>query len=357
MALMDLAEQAAKRNRFEPFTQEFDESKGVAGRVNSIISSGSPLMKSAQTRAAQAANSRGLMNSSLGVQAGQQALIETAMPMATADAGLFQTQALTNQAAKNTAGQFNSQQATGAALTGMSADQSESQFGRQLAESGRQFDTRTGLDREQLGESRRQFDTSNQLSRDMFTSDAAFKNAQLAESQRQFGAGQDLTRDLAGRDDAFRNSQLAQNQRQFDADQHQRVVLASMDVASREKLLGLEAAFKTDIQRDLNISNAWGTTQTAIGNIQNNANLDASTKVTLIQNTLDQFRSFSNFWKKAGGKDTDISDLVNFGIAGAGTTGAAAPPAPPPASSSPNPYMDTRFPDYSPYPPPGADAP
>lgn len=327
MALMDQAEQAAKRNRFEPVTQEFDETKGVAGRVNSLISSGSPLMKTAQTRAAQMANARGLKNSSLGVQAGQQAVIETATPIATADAGMFQTQALANQTAKNTAGQFNSGQATGAALTGMQLGENARQFDKndslardQFGETKRQFDTNAGLARDQFGETKRQFDTTSTLQRDQFTSDAAFRNAQLAESQRQFGAGQDLTRELATKDDAFRNTQLSQQQRQFDASQQQAITLANMDVASREKLLGIEAAFKTDIQRDLNISNAWGSTQTAIGQIQNNANLDAGTKTVLIQNTLDQFKAFTNFWKKTSGDDADVSDLLNFGIAGAGST-------------------------------------
>ena len=80
-----------------PSTTEFDESKGVAGRVNSLVSQDNPLMQTAQTRAAQAANARGLRNSSTAVQAGQQAVIETATPIASADAQLFQQQALTDR--------------------------------------------------------------------------------------------------------------------------------------------------------------------------------------------------------------------------------------------------------------------
>lgn len=363
MALMDQAEALAKRNAFQPVTQDFDESKGVAGRVQSLQTPSGPMgkiMKTAVTRATQAANARGVKNSSLGVQAGEQAVLETAIPIATSDANLYQQQSLTNQAAKNTAGQFNSGQATTAGMTGMQMDQSESQFGRNLGETARQFDTNnalardqfgetrrqfdtnTGLARDQLGENRRQFDTTSTLSRDQFNSDAAFRQAQLAEQSRQFGSGQDLTRELANKDDAFRNQQLAQQQGQFDAQQRQEVLLRNMDEASKVKLLEIESAFKTDIQRDLNISNAWGTTQDAISKVQNNPDLDAATKTTLIQNTLDSFKSYTNFWKKADGAMTrDVSDLLNFGVTSGGNNpvnqpGGGATPAPGPATSPAN---------------------
>ena len=72
-SLIDLA----KTNQIAPVTQDFDESKGVASRVQSITSKASPLMQTARTRAAQNSASRGLLNSSIGAQAGEQAVIET----------------------------------------------------------------------------------------------------------------------------------------------------------------------------------------------------------------------------------------------------------------------------------------
>jgi len=68
------------------------------GGANSILNR-------AKTRAAQSANQRGLLNSSMATQAGQEAVISTAMPVAQADAAQYSKQALTNQGYQN---QFNS---------------------------------------------------------------------------------------------------------------------------------------------------------------------------------------------------------------------------------------------------------
>lgn len=58
----------------------------VEGRIGNIIKSGSPLMEDAQTRAAQAANKRGLINSSMAVGEGERALYAAALPIAQQDA-------------------------------------------------------------------------------------------------------------------------------------------------------------------------------------------------------------------------------------------------------------------------------
>jgi len=259
ITMKDELAEVARANQITPVTQDFDESKGVAGRVNSITSSGSPLMETARTRAAQASNKRGLQNSTLGVQAGEQAVIETATPIANADANLFQQQRLTNQTAQNNAATVNSQSAIQAATTGRQMDLQDSQ-----------------------------------------------QRASLMEQARQF----DQTR--------------SENARQFDATTAQREVLAKMDVDSRKELATIEAQFKNQIQNNTNISQAWGTMMDTIQKIQNNPELDAGTKQTLIQNNLDAFKSFSSFWQKASGGAVDVSDLLNFGMPNAGGGGGGA---------------------------------
>ena len=87
----------------------------VSGQMDKILASNSPLLQRAKTRAAQAANSRGLLNSSMGVQAGEEAVLTTAMPMAQQDAATYNKQGLTNQTAANQFGLSNQnfQQQTG----------------------------------------------------------------------------------------------------------------------------------------------------------------------------------------------------------------------------------------------------
>lgn len=74
-----------------------DPNASVSGRVNQIISEGSPLMERAETRAKEQMNGRGLLNSSMAVGAGQTALYDAAMPMAAQDASYAQNMNLAEQ--------------------------------------------------------------------------------------------------------------------------------------------------------------------------------------------------------------------------------------------------------------------
>ncbi|MEY3252681.1 MAG: hypothetical protein RL227_1654, partial [Pseudomonadota bacterium] len=178
--IKDELSEVARSNQIAPVLQDFDESKGVAGRVNSITSSGSPLMETARTRAAQTTAKRGLMNSSIGTQAGEQAVIETATPIANADASLFQQQRLTNQTAANNAATVNANNNIQAATTGRQMDLSDTQQQRSLMEQARQFDGTKS-------ENARQFDATTSQRMDLAKLDvgsrkelanieAAFKN-------------------------------------------------------------------------------------------------------------------------------------------------------------------------------------
>lgn len=78
----------------------------VAGQLNTLLSSGSPYIERARYSAAETANSRGLLNSSMAAGAGEAAAIDAALPIASQDAGIFNTTRLTNQQYKNRASEF-----------------------------------------------------------------------------------------------------------------------------------------------------------------------------------------------------------------------------------------------------------
>lgn len=312
----------ATGSQIEPVTQDFDESKGVAGRVDSIIKTNSPLMQTAQTRAAQQANAKGLRNSSMAVQAGQQAVIETATPIANADASLYQQQALKNQDARNSTNQFNSNARTTVGLTGLEAGQKENQFGRSLMEQARQFDTQTtqqgaqfdknlALQQDQLTAQREQF--AQQLGLDVKQLD--LQRDQLTQQQRQFLDELDL-----------KGRQLTESARQSDAQLANQRTIAQMDADNRIKLAEVEAGFKKDIAGNENIANAWGTMMQNINQIQNNPDMEADAKRVNIQNQIAAFQSFTGFWKKATGGTVDVGDLLNFGV-DSGPGGTTLPPA------------------------------
>lgn len=118
---------------YTPTVGAFDESKGVAGRTAALIAQDSPIMQQARTQAAQAANRRGLLSSSIAAGAGEAAVLDRAVPIANADANLFGQQRLANQNAINSAGQFN-------ANLGAGQRNAEAQLG----ENRRQFDATQG---------------------------------------------------------------------------------------------------------------------------------------------------------------------------------------------------------------------
>ena len=57
----------------------------VAGQMGNLMSGDNPFVESARTRGLQAANKRGLLNSSIGVQAGEAAALDAAGAIAKAD--------------------------------------------------------------------------------------------------------------------------------------------------------------------------------------------------------------------------------------------------------------------------------
>lgn len=94
-------------NTYTPTTQTVNPNQTVSGQVTDLLKADNPLMQTARGQAAQAANSRGLLNSSMAVQAGEQAAINSALPIASQDAQTYNRVGSENAAAQNTAGQFN----------------------------------------------------------------------------------------------------------------------------------------------------------------------------------------------------------------------------------------------------------
>jgi hypothetical protein len=93
---------------YAPATRAFDEQKGtVVGRVDSILAKDGPLMERARSIAREQANSRGLINSSMAIEAGQAAVMDRAMPMAAQDAGAYNQAEQDNLSVINQASQYN----------------------------------------------------------------------------------------------------------------------------------------------------------------------------------------------------------------------------------------------------------
>lgn len=347
-----------------PAQVTFDESKGVAGRTAAITNDpDSALMRQAANQGRRDANSRGVLNSSAGVRAAQDAMIAKAADIASADASLYNQVQLANMQ------QANSWESAGLdrSLQQLIAGQNNQLGFARLGQEGEQFDAKLASDERmfdrRLGEDARQADMTN--NRELKIADMNFniQDRRLSQDDRQFLATMgleqrkldtqidqfakqfglstqelQLNKDrLSSEDRRFyddlmlRRDKLTQDGQQFATDWENRfslermsnthkVDLAKLDGNIRRDLIGVEATYKKDIASNENIFASWGTMMQEVGRIQNNPDLDETAKRTLIDNTIDSFRNMAGFWKKVSGGNVDISDLLNFGpVAGSGT--------------------------------------
>jgi hypothetical protein len=109
-------------------TRALNPDELVSTQVNKIIGEDSPLMQQAAGKAAQMANSRGLLNSSMAVQAGQAAVMDRALPMAQYDAGVNTNVLNNNQANQQQTNVFNAGQTQDVNKFNATGDAQTSQF-------------------------------------------------------------------------------------------------------------------------------------------------------------------------------------------------------------------------------------
>jgi hypothetical protein len=110
-----------------------DANSTVQGQLTGILKDGSPLQDFAKAQSQQQMNARGLLNSSIANTAGQSAVIQSALPIATTDANISATSQAQNAGAQNSAGQFNANAANQAAAAQAQAGVTGAQQEKQLA--------------------------------------------------------------------------------------------------------------------------------------------------------------------------------------------------------------------------------
>lgn len=135
----------------------------VQGQVKSIIDDDSPLQQQAVTASKQDANSHGLLNSSMAVQAGREATYKAALPIAAADASAYNNVGAANQAATNRASEVTAQaQNAGAMLLEQGSQQRKTQA--EGAAQGIQLQTLRGDQAQGLADTEAQYKTLLQSS-------------------------------------------------------------------------------------------------------------------------------------------------------------------------------------------------
>ena len=115
----------------------------VATQLGKVLASDSPLLTQARTRAAQVANRRGLLNSSLAVQAGEAAAFDVALPIASQEAGQIQQRNLQGRQIASTEGLASRELGSREALTREALSSQERTTAAEIA--GRQAVSEAGI--------------------------------------------------------------------------------------------------------------------------------------------------------------------------------------------------------------------
>ena len=231
----------------------------VQGQMSGIMDSGNPLLARAKTKAAQAANQRGLLNSSMGVQAGEEAMLTAALPMAQFDATQYSNQAKLNQDWGNKFGlESNAYQYQ----TGLKEQEYQQQLGTGS------YDDGAGL----IGATTT---AQSQLQKEKATQQLA------AQSQAEAHQAGQLATEITSRE-GISEAELAN-----------RLALNAADITSREKLAG------NQITHEAAISHAKNTLDAALQAGRIDAQKDLQTKTEAHQTALQtQAESFKESMAK-----------------------------------------------------------
>lgn len=308
----------------------------VRNQLNQVLSDNSPYVQQARARASQAANARGMMNSSMAAQSGEEAAIGAAMPIAQQDATTYFNNQRDNLAAQNQYGladkqaslqdfmqgrelgsryqiasEGNAAQLTAANIGAnsqmntarLSADtqrygiDTTAQTQRdQLAQQGSQFAQSLGFQGRQLDENSRQFDSAqaftggqNQANRDLsnnqFGQDLTMRGRQLDQSDRQFNQSQT-------QQDRQYNQGLNQNDRQFTSGQTQqdRQYNQGLDLQNRQLTQSGSQFDRSLSQNDRQFTTGQNNTinENQLNRTQNNDQFNTSQTNTINERRLDR---------------------------------------------------------------------
>jgi hypothetical protein len=234
-----------------------DDKSTVSGQMTGLMAADSPYMQQAQTMAAQAANSRGLINSSMAVGAGTDAAIRSALPIAQQDAGTFANSGQWNAGNKTQNSQFNAGQNQQMTLANTGAQNNASQF--------------------------------NAQSQNAFNSQAN----DYTQQKEMFALDENLKKWLTNTG--------------FD----QQKVLANMDYENKTKLASIEANYKTLMQTSDSASNMYQDIISKIAAIAADDNMDATSKSSTINALQNYLKTGLTVLGSING--IDVGSLLTFG--------------------------------------------
>lgn len=268
--------------------EDIAKSQTVQGQLQGIIAANSPLLQLAEAQARQQMNQRGLLNTSMAVGAGQEAVIKQALPIATQDATLFANQAKYNAEAASAAAQFKAAAENRAAEFNASAKNTAFAADKAASDAALQFE-------------------------------AAAKNASSANYTK------DLNTTMSQMMDQSLKVGLA------DADNMTKLLVQQIDADTRKYLIDVEATYKNQMQASASANDLYVNITKNIATIMADPNLDTAAKQAAVNIQKDYLKSGLDIIGQTSGVG-GINELVDF----SGEEGAVEVTKPKPLTTGAN---------------------
>ena len=312
----------------------------VQGLLGQIMAQDNPLMQQARTQSQQQMASRGLLNSSMAIGAGQSALYNVAMPIAQQDAQAYNQTGQFNASAQNQMAQYNAGNQQQTNLANQTAQNQANQFG---ADARNQAASSNAAAANNMA----QYNASNQQQTNLANAQAQNQMAQY-NATNQFNTLQANMQ--AQNQGAQFNTQQQNAQSQFNASQSNDVLKTQMEHQNRTELANIEASYKTLMQANQSAGELYQQTIKNITDLASNKDMDPATKTTMINNQIQYMKAGMGMFEVMNGLD-GLTEILNFEVdyptASYPEQQEAAPsPAPAaPAPSAPAPVYQEPFRD------------
>lgn len=272
--------ETAQTTSYAPERRVVDAAKEtVSGQLDRALSSGSPLIDRARAGATQNANSRGLINSTMAVQAGEAAAIDAALPIASADAGVYGNVAAANQQYGNQAGQFN------AGATNTAALQKSSAANQGLLQ-------KTGAEQAQ------------ELQKQNIAGQSHLQTQRTQDTKELAGVELAAQKELQTmRDTQAANIENIRAQNQ--------IALQELRGGQAEKVLGIESEYRNLLQTSVSATNLYGGLLNAMTSVATNSTMDTAAKQQAVTNMTTWLEA--GLGLLGGVSGYDLGSLLTFG--------------------------------------------
>jgi hypothetical protein len=231
-----------------------DRNQTVQGQVNDIIAADSPLMQQARAQSLAQMNRRGLINSSMAVGAGQEAVIKNATPIATSDAATYAA-----------AGKFGADTANNMATYNTTAQNEAAKF-RATAANAALVNNQIALN--DAAKSNATVQTNTALTNAAATNEASRFGATAANMSATDFA-KNVNANVAALMDESLKTTLA------NADAATKVTLQNIDAQTRKDLAATEATYKTQMQASQSANEVFQQVTKNISDIMQNGDLNS----------------------------------------------------------------------------------